>query len=249
MNMDISIYVMAHKAFEKPDLEGYVPLQVGAALKQDLGYVRDDTGESISEKNPNYCELTGLYWMWKNSKADIIGLCHYRRYLSSFPMDRKFRHLLTVQDIRRRLAKNDIILPIPDINGKTNRQLYCEGHYEKDLELTRQIIAQQCSEYLGAFDTVMNSKCCCMCNMFIAKKTVIDGYCQWLFEIFEELEKRVDLQDYSVYQARIYGFLSERLFNVWIYHNKLKKNYAFLANQDNDYKQIILTKLKGIRGE
>ena len=45
-----------------------------------MGYVGDDTGDNISYKNPFYCELTGMYWLWKNYKCDIIGICHYRRF-------------------------------------------------------------------------------------------------------------------------------------------------------------------------
>lgn len=48
-----------------PDDSVYLPIQVGAALHPALGYVPDNTGYNISDKNPNYCELTALYWAWK----------------------------------------------------------------------------------------------------------------------------------------------------------------------------------------
>lgn len=59
----------------------YLPVHAGAAGKANisLSYQRDDEGENISLKNPNYCELTALYWLWKNSKAEYLGLAHYRR--------------------------------------------------------------------------------------------------------------------------------------------------------------------------
>lgn len=38
-----------------------------------MGYIGDNTGDNISLRNPNYCELTGLYWAWKNLKCDYIG--------------------------------------------------------------------------------------------------------------------------------------------------------------------------------
>ena len=79
--MNIKIYTMTHKPFKKPDDPVYIPLHVGREISQDLGYMGDNTGEHISDLNPYYGELTGLYWIWKNeTEADIIGICHYRRY-------------------------------------------------------------------------------------------------------------------------------------------------------------------------
>ena len=83
----VTIVVATHKKYEMPKDKMYLPLHVGAEGKMDpngnvldLGYVKDNTGDNISEKNSSYCELTGLYWAWKNLTADYIGLVHYRRY-------------------------------------------------------------------------------------------------------------------------------------------------------------------------
>ena len=79
--MKTQIFVMTHKKFNPPNNPIYIPLQVGAALNPDLGYMRDDVGDSISALNPYYGELTGMYWLWKNyHDADLIGICHYRRF-------------------------------------------------------------------------------------------------------------------------------------------------------------------------
>ena len=61
----------------------YVHLWAGkdGAKKYD-GFIGDDTGENISKKNKYYSELTGLYWVWKNTKPEIVGSCHYRRYFT-----------------------------------------------------------------------------------------------------------------------------------------------------------------------
>ena len=81
--MKIKNYIITHKKFQVPDLEEYIPIQVGAEGKQDLGYLKDNSGDNISSKNSNYCELTGMYWVWKNDKdSDIIGISHYRRYFT-----------------------------------------------------------------------------------------------------------------------------------------------------------------------
>ena len=86
------IYIAAHKKFNVPQLDNYAVLQVGAQGKENLGYLQDNTGDNISYKNPNFCELTGLYWIWKNCDDEYKGLVHYRRYfgksnLSSKPED------------------------------------------------------------------------------------------------------------------------------------------------------------------
>ena len=53
-------------------------------------------------------------------------------------------------------------------------------------------------------------------NMFIMKKEKADEYLKWMFDILFELEKRLDISDYSVNDARVFGFVSERLIDVWL---------------------------------
>ena len=76
----VKIIIATHKKYRMPDDEMYIPVQVGAEGKDDLGYTRDNTGDNISNLNSQYCELTGLYWAWKNLDADYVGLAHYRRH-------------------------------------------------------------------------------------------------------------------------------------------------------------------------
>ena len=81
-NMKTNIIIATHKNYPLLKDDRYLPVFVGAAVSDlDLPYQRDDEGENISDLNPYFCELTGLYWAWKNLKADYVGLCHYHRYL------------------------------------------------------------------------------------------------------------------------------------------------------------------------
>ena len=80
--MNIKILVATHKQYWMPEDSVYMPIHVGREGKADIGYTGDHTGDNISSKNANYCELTGLYWAWKNLDADYIGLVHYRRYFT-----------------------------------------------------------------------------------------------------------------------------------------------------------------------
>jgi len=77
--MDIKIVTAVHKPYWMPEDRVYVPLHIGREGKQDIGFTGDNTGDNISEKNATFCELTGLYWAWKNLQAEYVGLVHYRR--------------------------------------------------------------------------------------------------------------------------------------------------------------------------
>lgn len=215
--MDTRIYIATHKRFVFSPMEGYYPLHVGHAGKDDLGYPGDDTGENISEKNENYCELTGLYWMWKNVSCDIIGLCHYRRFFT------KDYRMLTKEEIETELETVDMIEGQSSMapEGSIYRQ-YVSKHYEKDLVTTREVIAELFPEYLDAFDWALAANLISFGNMFVMRKPIFDAYCAWLFAILFEVEKRTDLRDYDAYQRRIYGFLSERLLRVWLLMQPLK---------------------------
>jgi hypothetical protein len=79
----IKILVAHHKKGFIHEDEIITPIHVGAAnSKFNLGILRDDKGENISELNPIFCELTAIYTAWKNFKhVENVGLFHYRRYL------------------------------------------------------------------------------------------------------------------------------------------------------------------------
>ena len=78
----IEIAVAYHKNSKLVKNDCLLPIQAGKACSDiDLDMQGDDTGDNISAKNFGYAELTAIYWLWKNSKADIKGLFHYRRFL------------------------------------------------------------------------------------------------------------------------------------------------------------------------
>ncbi len=217
----IQILVATHKPYWIPADPVYMPLQVGAALHEPLGYEADNTGENISAKNPNFCELTGLYWAWKNMSCDYIGLCHYRRYFSR-PVHTKNLNKLkaaiyTGSDYKRLLQQYDIILPVKrNYYIETVRSQYEHAHFKSDLDETERIIAEKYPDYSAAFTTVMNRRSLHLYNMFVMSKAQFDTYCKWLFTILFTLEQRIDISSYDTYEARVFGFLSERLFNVWL---------------------------------
>lgn len=218
----MSTYIITHKEYDlkiQTD-SSYKTLLVGAYKDHICGDLFDDIGDNISEKNKNYCELTGLYWLWKNCDDFYIGLVHYRRFFShSFYGNIALRN----EEIIRLLDKYDIVVPFHRIYKKSIAEEYCKtSGFNKDLERVRYIIAELHSSYLEDFDAVMSGNTVFLFNMFITTKTHFNQYCEWLFSILFQLEEQLDISQYSDYQKRVFGFLAERLLNVWIRHKKLK---------------------------
>lgn len=213
----------------------YLPLHVGAEGKKDaegrdldLGYVRDNTGDNISSRNAGFCELTGLYWAWKNLAADYLGLVHYRRYFSLKKTNQDpFKNILTGEQAAELLKQYKVLVP-------KKRWYYIEtlySHYDHThggghLDMTREIICRQCPEYLDSFDRVMKQRWGYMFNMMVMSRELIDDYCSWLFQILFDLETQIKAQSaeiYSPYQARLYGRVSEILFNVWLWEKQRQR--------------------------
>lgn len=211
------VVVAAHRPYAMPADPVYLPLQVGAAGKPGLGYVRDDTGGNISARNANWCELTGLYWAWRNLPADFLGLVHYRRHF-------KGRNgIATGGEIVQALEGVDALLPRErSYFIETNYSQYAHAHHAVDLDVTRQVVAAHSPEYLPAFDEVMKLTHGHRFNMFVMRKPALDAYCSWLFDILFELERRLDISSYSSYDARVFGFVSERLLDVWVKVNGIR---------------------------
>lgn len=222
--MKIKIIVATHKSYKMPTDLMYVPLQVGSEGKPSLGYLRDNVGDNISAKNANYCELTGLYWAWKHMDAEYLGLVHYRRYFSK---GRWKRQILQQPDVEKLLQKADVLLPKKrNYFIETTYNQYIHAHHEEDLTKTRDILVEQYPDYVASFDAVMQRTSGHRFNMFVMKWDKLDTYCTWLFAILEELEKRLDISGYSAYDARVFGFVAERLLDVWIETNGISYTEA-----------------------
>ena len=215
----VKIIIATHKKYRMPDDEMYIPVQVGAEGKDDLGYTRDNTGDNISERNPYYSELTGLYWLYKNdSDCDITGLCHYRRYFIN-----ERNEVLLKEDIERILNEYDIIVSEPlELESQSLYESYAVKHNKKDMDLTREAVSKLYPDYLDTFDEVMNGSKMYFANMLIASKEKVNAYSKWLFDILFDVEKQLDMTGYDEYNQRVYGFIAERLLRVWIVYNNYK---------------------------
>jgi hypothetical protein len=236
---NIKILVCAHKRdyFVKED--PFMPIQVGKALSDiDLGITGDDTGDNISLKNAGYCELTAIYWAWKNLKdADYIGLNHYRRYFKFEKCGLRDRQIVTLKDFLSRdyklsidpdaLLKNgEIILARPMTFPYNIFLKYSFCHVSDDMRMLEEVVHEISPEYDAAFRKVIRyNNRLSFYNMFICRRDIFDDYCSWLFKILGTLEGRLNIEHYNPVQKRIYGYMAEKLLNVYVEKHKLKKRF------------------------
>lgn len=220
------ILIATHKEYNFPSDPLYTPIQVGKDIsKININILGDNTGINISKKNKNYCELTAIYWAWKNqfySNIDYIGLVHYRRYFKGKTPFLNYK-ILSENEIDKLLVNYDVILPKKrNYYIETIYTHYANAHYSKDLDMTRKIIEIKYPRYLNEFDILMKGSKASMFNMFVMKKEHFMLYCEWLFDILETLEEEIDISNYSLFQQRVFGFIAELLLNVWVNTQKLK---------------------------
>jgi hypothetical protein len=238
--VNTKIYVVSHKNVQLPKIDGYQPIQVGKSLENFPGYIRDNNGDNIADKNANYCELTVQYWAWKNDDSDVKGMVHYRRFFenNSFNVSKesKMKHIISEEQIREQLNQYDMILPKKrNYYIETSYSHYIHAHNQEGLDITRQVISERFPSYLDSYDQVLNRKKAHMFNMLIAKKQVFDSYSEWLFDVLGEVEKRLDISDWTPSEARVYGYISELLMDVWLNEHKgityKELNVGFMGNQ------------------
>ena len=237
--MKAKIIVATHKKYDFPEDDIYMPLHAGKALAQDLdlGIPGDDTGDNISSENRTFCELTCLYWAWKNLPPDIeiVGLCHYRRYFAgSLPFGKK--SILSGAELEKLLAEVPVVVPTKrKYYIESNYSQYSHAHHEEDLRAVRNIFARKYSGYMGMYRRVMRATSGHRYNMFIMRRRIFDAYCSWLFEILFDLRAKLDISNYSDYDRRVFGFVGERLLDVWLSANHLASREVKVVNLESQH--------------
>lgn len=253
----MKIFNITHKPIPYLNNELYTAFQVNSNANPMIfdSILQDNSLDNIASKNDNYCELTACYWLWKNLEdIDSIGLCHYRRYFNFFPNKYSLKpatqkrissiklkkHKIATTPIESQkkiietvLKKVDFILPKPLQLKKSITDDYIFHHRESDLIEVKKIILAKYPDYKNSIVSFLdNNNQFYQCNMMITSKQNWDNYHAWLFDVLFELEKNIVIPE-DVFQRRLFGFLSERLFNLYIRHNQFKiKEYPLLFVTD-----------------
>lgn len=216
--MATKVFVMTHKKINLQEDDTFIPLHVGRACADDLGYIGDNTGDNISEYNKFFGELTGLYWIWKNYEgSENIGICHYRRYFVDG--DNKW---LRTDEFDSILYEYDVITSHNAGGQKTWRELFYEAHNPQDLNAMEEVIKTLYPEYYEEYERVIDGHDIYFGNLCVMPRELYDKYCEWMFSILFETSKYIDTTGYDAYSTRVYGFLSESMLMTWIRVNNLK---------------------------
>lgn len=214
---DAVIYV-AKSIYDKPLQSDYIApsyekcIQVGASLTEDridgVDYL-DCVGDNISFKNRQYCELTALYWIWKNTKNDYVGLAHYRRH---FVIPDNWTDILVCNDI-------DVILPVPTYVSPNISDNYRGRHEPEDWDYLMEYLARYYKEDYTLACQVFSSNLYSPCNMFITSRKVLEEMCEFIFLIIDAVVEHGGSKE-DVYMNRYPGFISERLITLFFEKNR-----------------------------
>lgn len=221
---DISIFVVMHKDYNVRSDRLYKPLCVGGFQKEN--YLSEQFGENITYLNKKINECTALFWIWKNTSSQYVGLNHYRRYFYNNEI-KSMDNYLCAEHIGQIMKSYDIILPqtFPMADQTVFGRIYYSMDHElceKGHALIRRKIKKYQPDYLAAFDRVMSGRNAFMCNMFVTRREILDQYCEWLFSFLIEAAEEMDVEGYDSYSQRVMGFFAERMWTVWLSKNKLR---------------------------
>ena len=240
--MKAKIYLSYFNDSQRIENEVLTPIQVGADISSvDLNMLKDNSGDNISDLNPFYCEMTGVYWAWKNDEAsDYVGAFHYRR-LFDFNIDRirsrdphgmilyhspdsnmydEFK--LDEASIKSLLLDYDALLPeeydVEVIGFDSLYEHYCNAphHFKKDIDLSIEVVHELYPNDLIGYKNHLQQSKMFATNMFVLRRDIFESMCSWLFPILDTVYEKIDMTGYSVQEKRVIGYLSERLMSYYL---------------------------------
>lgn len=224
----LSIYVTTQVEFAPPADPIYIPLQVGKYGKPDLGYLGDDTGESISDLYFLYGELTGLFWIWQNvDNVDIVGICRYRRYF--------------IDSSGKELQKQAYIDLLEQYDAIISKHKQCEESYyehfgrihdSRDLDAVGRVMKRLYPDYADAYDQAIYGHIYYDGNLMVTKLHVLKAYAEWLFNILVEVGEEIDFSAYANDQKQLFALLSEQMFYVFLTANSITYCEIMVGNGD-----------------
>lgn len=261
----VKIFVLYHKQSPIFKTDVLEPIQTGADdATEDLGILKDNTGDNISKKNKNYAELSAWYWVWKNylpahPEVEYIGFCHYRRFLDFtrkpsrgqpfteclFRIFAKKFTNYTDDKVYDFVRSFDVILPSKyAVRGKSIYERY--SHPRDDLDALIKIVTEEHPQYVRVMNRFFASNKMYSCLNFVMTRKLFAELADWLFPILSELENQRNWSSYTDYNSlRTPAYLAERFFNVWLAQRatasdlKIAHRKSYLLMEKINYRQRI----------
>ena len=265
-DVDYIITMNAGRAIaESKSKDGYLSNEELKWLEENT--LSDASGDNISKDNRYYNEMTAIYWIWKNYKKigipDAIGFMHYRRHFilkDTLKITGNYLEDLgiTEENLNKLMNKYDIISPFFVHTKKKSfinqiGEEFCTLGGERikyAVLLALEIIKERDpSNFPKIYSVLHGHQTGSFCNMFIMKKELFFEYCEWLFPVLFELDKRLG-RSYKEKEERCLGWMAEMLTSIFIYLQTTKHHHkqVFVFNQDpnniKSFKKILILKLK-----
>ena len=260
---NVRIFIMTHKDFKNvrtnPSYVITIDDKSNLKNKYNLDIIDSIDGE-LFNKSRGYGEMSKLYFIFQlyrkgTISSKYIGLNHYKRYFE-FGDD--------IPDLDNIFQKYDVILNELTELPLGIRKYYCKRHICKNIDEVIKIIKDiKPSYYKTALKTINEDKMY-ICNMFIMKKEDFFKYCEFIYDILFEFDRRnnftsdndvleyvkklYDKPSLYYYQARMQGFLAERIGNIFFrkYFKRIKTYKMDIIRENTSPIQIIIDQQQAI---
>lgn len=209
------IYIVKHKPFQLPKLpQGYKSICVGG-YSEPNAIICSEKQDNIEYLNLKINELTAFYYLWKNTNDSIIGIEHYRRFLTNYNGE-----ILTIPQIQDILKSYDAICYNQKIYQPVKKNIIFSGANggQQAYDLVYERIP---SDYKDAFNKVMNQNHYYISNIIMTTRDIFNDYCNWLFSFIIDAANSYTREASIFREQRAIGFVGEGMLSVWLYKNKI----------------------------
>ena len=166
-------------------------------------------GDNIDRLNPWYCELTGLYWMWRNRSTEYVGLEHYRRFFASVKTEKRRMGIAEAQEIIE--GGHDMIVT-EYFHGPRYTALdwFRDSNYLRYLEKFMSVLSKADRD---GFDGYLRRHSLIQCNMFIGRRRVMERWCEFIFDVLSRYDRAERPGEGN---RRMDGYFAEHFFGYWL---------------------------------
>lgn len=238
--MDIKIYQTFHKPFARDnDCKWIVPIGVNGYTENN--WLTDSLGDNISHLNKYYCELTTMYYVWKNQKHDYVGFYHYRRYLNynldntwvDFPFTKINQDLGMIRYLTNDMQYNRMTrllnvapvittFPFPVLPSIGEQYLGIHAEAAETWHLFLSLLQKDGHDPVMLHSYFRELSRCPMYNTFVMRWDIFNDFCLNLFNLLDRITKKVKFP-FNEYNNRYPGFIAERFLGYYLYYKNINR--------------------------